>query len=33
MGGYVTYAGYMGRVNGKYMLFDTEEEYEEYMAG
>ena len=33
MGGYVTYSGYMGRVNGKYMLFATEEEYEEYMAG
>ena len=27
MRGYVTDAGYMGMVNGKYMLFSSEEDY------
>ena len=33
MSGYVTYAGYMGKVGGKYMLFATEADYEDYLAG
>ena len=31
MKGYVTPYGYMGFVNGRYMLFATEEEYKEYL--
>ena len=31
MKGYFTQAGYMGYVNGTYMLFVSEEEYEEFM--
>ena len=31
MKGYDTSAGYMGYVNGKYMLFVSEEEYREYL--
>ena len=31
MKGYDTSAGYMGYVNGKYMLFVSEEEYREYI--
>lgn len=27
MKGYVTMAGYMGYINGKYVLFATEEDY------
>lgn len=30
MKGYVVTAGYMGYVNGTYMLFASEEDYEEY---
>ena len=30
MKGYVVNSGYMGFVDGKYMLFATEEEYREY---
>ena len=29
--GYITPSGYMGYVNGTYILFATEEEYKEYM--
>lgn len=29
--GYFTYRGYMGYVNGKYMLFETEQAYLEYL--
>lgn len=29
--GYVTYSGYMGYVEGEYMLFASEDEYREYM--
>lgn len=29
--GYPVYSGYMGYVNGKYMLFETEEAYKEYV--
>jgi hypothetical protein len=29
--GYVVSEGYMGYVNGKYMLFATEGDYEEYL--
>ena len=29
--GYYVPAGYMGLVNGKYMLFETEKEYNEYL--
>lgn len=32
MKGYVTANGYMGLVEGRYMLFSCEEEYEEYLA-
>lgn len=31
MKGYVTQNGYMGLVNGTYILFATEQEYKEYM--
>ena len=31
--GYPTSSGYYGYVNGKYMLFETEEAYYEYMEG
>lgn len=31
MKGYATPDGYMGYVNGRYMLFASEEEYIEYM--
>lgn len=31
MEGYITESGYMGYVNGNYMLFTSEEEYMEYM--
>ncbi len=31
MKGYATYDGYMGYVEGRYMLFDSESEYMEYM--
>ena len=30
MKGYVTAGGYMGYVNGSYMLFASEDEYREY---
>lgn len=30
MKGYYVSCGYMGYVNGKYQLFETEEEYENY---
>ncbi len=31
MKGYITSEGYMGFVNGGYMLFASESEYKEYM--
>ena len=31
MKGYVTSNGYMGLVDGQYMLFSTEDEYYEYI--
>ena len=31
MKGYDTYAGFMGYVDGEYMLFASDEEYYEYM--
>lgn len=31
MKGYVVSSGYMGYVDGKYILFATEEEYKEYL--
>lgn len=31
MKGYVVDAGYMGYVDGKYMLFANEEDYREYL--
>ncbi len=31
MKGYATSSGYMGYVNGRYMLFASEGEYREYM--
>lgn len=31
MKGYHTQCGYMGLVNGSYLLFASEEEYREYM--
>lgn len=31
MKGYTTSYGYMGLVNGTYILFATEQEYKEYM--
>lgn len=33
MDGYYTSYGYMGRVNGKWMLFATEREYCDYLGG
>lgn len=33
MKGYVVSDGYMGYVNGKYMLFADEEDYRDYMEG
>lgn len=33
MDGYYTSYGYMGLVNGKYMLFTTDSEYLEYLKG
>lgn len=32
MKGYVTASGYMGLVDGRYILFASEEEYEDYLA-
>ncbi len=32
MKGYVTGSGYMGLVNGRYILFASEAEYEDYMS-
>ncbi len=32
MKGYTTDIGYMGLVDGVYMLFSCEEDYEEYLA-
>ena len=32
MKGYYTASGYMGLVNGSYILFASEEEYREYLA-
>ena len=31
MKGYITASGYMGYVNGAYILFASEEDYREYM--
>ena len=31
MKGYIIDTGYMGLVNGKYMLFASEEEYRDYL--
>ncbi len=31
MKGYITASGYMGLVEGRYILFASEEEYREYM--
>lgn len=33
MKGYITASGYMGYVNGAYILFASEEDYREYVAG
>ncbi len=33
MKGYFTAAGYMGYVNGGYILFASEEDYREYLEG
>lgn len=33
MGGYYTVYGYMGYVNGKYILFANEAEYIKYITG
>lgn len=32
MKGYAVESGYMGYVNGGYMLFASEEDYEDYLA-
>lgn len=32
MKGYVVHDGYMGYVNGRYMLFSCEEDYRDYMS-
>ncbi len=32
MKGYLTGSGYMGYVDGRYMLFSSEEEYLDYMS-
>ena len=31
MKGYVTYDGYMGYINGSYMLFASEADYQDYI--
>lgn len=31
MKGYITQNGYMGYINGTYILFATEQDYKEYM--
>ncbi len=33
MKGYITSSGYMGFVENRYILFVSEEEYEEYLEG
>ena len=33
MYGYIVDSGYMGLVDGEFMLFATEEEYREYLEG
>ncbi len=33
MKGYFTDSGYMGLVNGRYMLFASEDDYRDYLAG
>ncbi len=33
MKGYHTESGFMGYVDGQYMLFASEEDYRDYMAG
>ncbi len=33
MKGYTTETGYMGYVNGEYMLFASEEDYREFLEG
>ena len=33
MKGYSTESGYMGYVDGRYMLFATESDYKEYLEG
>ncbi len=33
MKGYITASGYMGLVEGRYILFASEEEYLEYLEG
>lgn len=33
MKGYITASGYMGYVDGEYILFASEEDYEEYVEG
>lgn len=32
MKGYITFDGYMGYVNGNYMLFASESDYADYLA-
>lgn len=32
MKGYMTASGYMGYVNGEYILFASEDDYKEYLA-
>ena len=32
MKGYITANGYMGLVDGRYILFASEEDYQEYLA-
>lgn len=32
MKGYVVYDGYMGYVDGEYMLFSSERDYREYLS-
>lgn len=32
MKGYITFDGYMGYVNGNYMLFASESDYADYVA-
>ena len=33
MNGYYTSLGYFGKVNGRYMLFASEEDYREFLTG